>query len=363
MSQNDLLPTIPPMPKIELPPEKVLAPFSTWKDKLNKPTATIPWVVESMLVSGTSTLLVGEGGLGKSWFAAHAALCVVQGLKVHGEFNVQRCGNVLWYDNENGADENDRRTQLLAGNAYKQSPYDVYMREVPDFYFQATEKGLAQMRADIIELRPALVIVDSMISTFYDDMSDNDAKDVRRIMDGITSTMQGLSNPPAFLLLHHTKKNDDDSEWPEFRGSSDFQNAVSFLITMRKHEKSVQFRFDKSRRGKRPDGIFEYELVDSVRNEGQPRQIVEYVPQARPVSFYEEIHKITEEIIRDGENDEAEIIEAIQERFSSPPSKPTLKNMFYKLTSAEESLIVRTKVPEGKKMVWHYQIKPKPQHH
>ncbi len=309
-------------------------PFSTWKNKLLKPRQEIPWVVDKLLVSGMATIIAGPGGIGKSWFAAHIASAVATGNLVHNEFPTTSSGNVLWYDNENGAMENDRRTKLLIRDQFHKSPNDVYMREVPDHHFKANPEGLLQLKNDLAAVKPRLVIIDSMISTFYGDMSENDAGDVRTILDGITGTQKGLENPPAFLFLHHTKKN-GDSEWPEFRGSSDFKNAVSFMLTMRERRDALtssgyaQFRWDKSRVGERPGEIFEYSLEDQDNGER-----VVYTPTTSPPSKFDEIADIIKSILREktggvkGNN----LYDLVAERFVSPPSKPYVNNALYQLS-------------------------------
>ena len=313
--------------------------FSTWKEKLQKPISKIPWVVDKLLVSGTPTLIYGEGGVGKSWFAAHIATCVVSGENVHDEFSVERQGNVLWYDNENGEDENDRRTQLLVNKDFSKHEHDVYMRETPKFQFIGDKEGFEQMRKDIVELQPKLCIVDSMISTLEGEMDENSAKDVRKLIDGIIKTTKDVESPPAFLFIHHSKKLAEGSEWPEFRGSSDFQNAVGFLIAMRRRYEGgqdyVQFKWNKARRGRMPKEIYEYSLEDKIEenvvNPLKSREYVEYVPSEQPKSPYDELSEITRDVLTSNGRTlpEAVLLPLIAERFTKPPTSPYLNNFLY----------------------------------
>jgi len=317
---------------------KEVGAFTTWKEKLDKPIATIPWVVDSLLVAGSSTLVYGEGGLGKSWFAAHVAGCVLTGEPVHGEFEVHRKGNVLWYDNENGEDENDRRTQKMPPKGFEGCEYDVYMRETPKYHFKGNSEGLRQMQEDIQEVKPVLCVVDSMISTLEGDMDENSAKDVRALIDGIMATVADVESPPAFLFIHHAKKAADGSDdWPGFRGSSDFQNAVGFLVAMRGRGDKVQFKWMKSRRGKMPKETYEYALLDRVEQNMQnillSKTFVDYVPSAKPLALRDEVELITKDVIKEhGPLALSKLITFVSEQFSKPPSKPFLTNLFYKFT-------------------------------
>jgi len=355
------------MDTVRAKPEPI-GEFSTWKEKLLKPLAEIPWVVDRLLVSGTPTLVFGEGGVGKSWFAAHIATSIVSGNSVHGEFPVSERGNVLWYDNENGADENDRRTQLLVDKGFSEFEHDVYMRETPQFHFVGNEAGFDQMRKDIIELSPRLCIVDSMISTLDGEMDENNAKDIRRLIDGIVRTTKDILNPPAFLFIHHSKKLADGStsEWPEFRGSSDFQNAVGFLVAMRsRHEGGqdyVQFRWNKSRRGQMPKEVFEYSLQDKYYQNPEDvldvREYVQYVPSAQPKSPYDELLDITRDVLLDNNKHllEDHLFYFIMERFNKPPTKSHIQNFLYKAVNDKESKIVRNRDAETKSFKFIYSL-------
>lgn len=332
-------------------------PFATWKEKLNKPKVIVPWVVDKMFISGGATMIVGEGGLGKSWFASHIASCVAGSGWVHNEFQVLRHGNVLWYDNENGTMENDRRTQLLLMPKFKESEFDVFMREVPDHYFKANEEGLKKLHDDIVVTKPALVIVDSMISTFFDEMSENDANNVRTIVDGILKTTAGIQEPPAFLFLHHTKKSSEGEDWTGFRGSSDFQNAVSFLITMRSRredeKKFIQFRFDKSRVGNSPEAVFEYSLQDKDNK-------VVYTPSAQSISPSDEMTLIIKDVLKKEKDPvlDSDLPELVCERYRNPPSKPFIKFVLYNLSEDPKSGVKRftefTDAQKPKKLIYYH---------
>lgn len=246
---------------------------------MKKPPQPIDWVVERMLSAGDLTVMVGDGGVGKSWKAAHIAMKVTSGEMVDGEFKT-KAGTVLWFDNENGPDENDRRAWLLdRGKDFPQTRFNPYDVQFYEHYWRADEKGMDLLRALIKEVKPILIIFDSLVSILPEGKSENDAGEMRKVMDGISKTLRfdddnnQRQQKIAGLILHHTKKDQTDygsDDWPVFRGSGDIKNAASFLITLRKkvfekegkEQERIQFRWEKARRGKRLEDVYEHALID-----------------------------------------------------------------------------------------------------
>ena len=143
-------------------------------------------------------------------------------------------GNVIWYDNENGEEENNRRSRLLE-RLYPMDfqNNDLYFQEIPQYFFRADKENLEAMHQHIETLKPALIIIDSLVSIFPDGTSENVSTEVRSMMNAITSTVQQTENPPAVLILSHTKKSAEEDGWSLYRGSSDIQNSVAMLLAMR----------------------------------------------------------------------------------------------------------------------------------
>ncbi len=257
--------------------KSMVAPFerlTTWTSKMQKPPTEIEWVVDRMVSRGRISMMYGPGGIGKSMLATHIALSAIQGTKVLGEFPVIQ-GNVLWIDNENGEEENDRRAQLL--DRMKRSNIgenNIYFSEIPEFCFKAKQVDFDHVSNLIDILRPSLVVIDSFVSILDGEDDENTAKDVRAIMDGLTRMIKlshasqgGLrESPPGLLLIHHAKKQEDTSQWPAFRGSSDIKSAVSVMLSMMgkkvDYGDRVRFRWEKMRNGIKPQDTYEYSVED-----------------------------------------------------------------------------------------------------
>lgn len=293
----------PPMPEGAVvkttPPKK--QPLTNWREQEQKPAVPIDWVVEKMLTAGDTTALVSDGGLGKSWKAAHIAMQVANGEPVDGMFKTKQ-GNVLWFDNENGQDETDRRCKILDRGQLRKSPrWQMCNVFFNTNHWTADDDGIALLHEYINEVAPVLVIFDSLVSVLPGGSSENDAAEMRSILDKISQAMRCNADgtpremKPAALILHHTKKGTEEGAWPEPRGSGDIKNACTFLMVMRPNifmrkdgteEKRVQFRWVKSRRGKMDDNLYEYALVDH----GVPdtaEHWVEYVSHGKASNFTE----------------------------------------------------------------------------
>lgn len=286
-----------------------LSPLSRWSEYQNTIAVPINWVVDKILAAGDITILASEGGLGKSWKAAHIAMKVANGESVDGVFHVKQ-GNVLWYDNENGPDENAMRCRNLdreigfKGMKFKTN--DVYFQE---HHWIADDEGIETMRKRIVETNPVLIVIDSLVSIFPSGSSENSATDVRIVMDRLMEVLRFSDDgsirqqPIAALVLHHTKKESQNEQdaggWPTYRGSTDFKNACSFMIIMRgkeinlkdgTKETRVQSKWVKSRRGRMPKDIYEFALKDHGV-EDSPEHWVEYVAYGKAVDFEEYIEE------------------------------------------------------------------------
>lgn len=279
--------------RLESVPKVVAEPVKLegWRAKRRKVPVPIDWVVEKMLAGGDVTIIASEGGLGKSWFAAHIAEKVANGEPVCGELRTD-AGNALWIDNENGPDENDRRCRSLDKNVGLQEvrfmEHDVYFHEET---WQASEEGIATLARTIDDLVPRLVVLDSLVSIYPEGVKENEAGDIRKVMDALTGALRRDSEgrkrerPPACLILHHTRKGEGEGGWPEFRGSSDIRNACSFMLIMRPVEydrpdgtvgRHVEFKWTKCRRGRSPDKPMRFRL--EAREADTPDEWVEFVP-------------------------------------------------------------------------------------
>lgn len=284
-----------------------LPKLTRWVDYQMMEPKPIDWVVEKWLSAGDITILSAEGGTGKSWKAAHIALKVAaeNETMVDGAFPVRKKGNVLWFDNENGPEENRVRCFKLDREiGFKELRFKEHHVAFHERHWCADEAGEEKMRALVREWDPVLIVIDSLVSVFPPGMSENNAIDVRTVMDRITDVLRfddegkPREKKIAALALHHTKKEsqqDQDADgWPTYRGSTDFKNAATYLVIMRAKdvegkdgkERRIQNRWVKSRRGRMEEGIYEFALKDHGEMD-TPEHWVEYVTYGKARDFCE----------------------------------------------------------------------------
>jgi len=71
-------------------------PISCAELRANPPPSP-SWIVDQLFPQGSINILVGDGGVGKSWLTLHLALCVASGQDFLGNFPVKQ-GKVLLID-------------------------------------------------------------------------------------------------------------------------------------------------------------------------------------------------------------------------------------------------------------------------
>lgn len=158
----------------------------TSASKVKLPTGVIPlygfdtppprrWRVEDLIPDGHMTMLIGDGGTGKSYLALHLALCIASGQPFLGQEVVQ--GRVLYIDYELDAEDQMRRTLRVANGLHldvKESVLDGNL-----FYFNPeTALGTEEKEAEVQQTLEAfnvamdVVIIDSLTVGSTGDMKD-----------------------------------------------------------------------------------------------------------------------------------------------------------------------------------------------
>jgi len=221
--------------------------FEKWADvpeALALPYAQVQWLVDGILPLGGFTVLAGESGVGKTWFALLAALAVARG----GTFLGRACrpAPVLYLDRENPvALVYQRLAKLGALPADPQAPRHPHLApqglrlwggwcgDPPPLL------GDARLLAMAAEARP-LLVVDSLIR--FHEMDENSATGMATVMGAV----RALCNAGAtVLVLHHKPKNSSS----HYRGSSDIHAGadVNFSLSRNAEKGTLRLACFKNR--------------------------------------------------------------------------------------------------------------------
>ncbi len=204
---------------------------------LQRAPEKVEWLIEPFIPKGGMALISGDPGAGKTWLALDAAISVASGRDWLGRYRTAQ-GPVILIDEETThAGLSSRMNMLLVGTGDKPDDLPIFI---------ALRQGLnlsdsrqAERLAGVIDrVRPALVVFDPFAEMH--DGSENSADEVARVFR--TMREAGRPHDPAFLVIHHNRKNDE-----MYRGSShieatlDTRLSVSALeggITKVKHTKA-----------------------------------------------------------------------------------------------------------------------------
>ena len=214
-----------------------------------EPPPVQDWVVKNLILAGTVGVLVGEGGIGKSWFTLYLALVVSTGL-FGGPFEIPRPQPVCILNFEDPPDELARRLHWLL------KPYKGLLDKIRENLFVYPLYGLiaplAQygrngnpeitesftiIRKIIAARQSRLTILDTYSRCFG--LNEKSNEDVAWFL----SRLEGLSLEygTAFLIVHHQNKIGRGERTAESaRGATALVDNSRFALTITKLTKEEQ---------------------------------------------------------------------------------------------------------------------------
>ena len=185
-------------------------PHKSLAELLDGPTE-IDWLVTNIIPPGTTGLLAGDSGIGKSWLVEDLALAIATGAPWLEVFPVRQ-GSVLLVDAENAELLLRVRTKMLLsgrGGSAEAIPLHVIMDEKIDF---SPEHGqdrvphastsVERLRLTISELKPALVICDSL--TRFHTAKEIDANEMAAVFANVGALVRETGT--CILFTHHIRK-------------------------------------------------------------------------------------------------------------------------------------------------------------
>lgn len=187
------------------------------------PVPPVKWVVGNMVVGGEVTLLVADGGAGKSYFALAMSLAVASG--DHFLDCPVKQGRVIYVDEEGSPDLALQRLHALGASGEQKKNLDYLNFRGVDLV-NHPEKLLEDAKA----VKPVLIVIDShaKVTRMGEENSNNE---MSRVWDeGFTPLAR--ETMAAVLVIHHTA-----AAWSEKpRGATQIRNSADQVLTMKKQE-------------------------------------------------------------------------------------------------------------------------------
>ena len=192
---------------------------------LFQPVPDVDWIVENVVVGGEATLLIADGGAGKSFFALAMSLAVAGGEPFIG-CDVKQ-GKVIYCDEEGSPDLALQRLAQLGATDEQKANID---------YLNFAGVDMVRHPERLIEdaklVNPALVVIDShaKVTRVGEENSNNEMG-----MAWDTGFLKlARDTKAAVLVIHHTNGQNDS------RGASQIRNSADQVLTMSKQADGSQ---------------------------------------------------------------------------------------------------------------------------
>ncbi len=229
------------------------------------------FVVECYVPAEGITYKGGKAGIGKTFIAIHIAVAVATGTKFMGKFKTKK-GAVLYIDEENGLEIMKSRLKKIAlGLGIVEDELEnIYFMVLKDF--KISLKQVTELEKIIQEKQIKLIIIDSLVRVFLGD--ENSATDVRTIFNLLKSLCH--EHNLAVIILHHSRKTNDDMGQDDLRGSSDIAaSATSIILIGKERSGELSLTQDKLRIGQKQNTKLLFQIVDTNDSTGITLQLFE----------------------------------------------------------------------------------------
>jgi hypothetical protein len=192
---------------------------------LTLPPPPVKWMVEDMICQGDINLLIGEPGIGKSWFTMDLAIAIAGGKDTFLSHRINKHGRVLYIDEENPEDlVYQRMTKLgmtkdVAKNIRYISNAGIRLDRDPDTLLE-----------EAFSFDPILIVLDSLTRLHTED--ENNAGAISKLFNDAIKPLSREAGA-AVLLIHHVNKTDSPSGYKRSRGSGDITGSPDAAFDVR----------------------------------------------------------------------------------------------------------------------------------
>lgn len=219
----------------------------------------IEWLIPGLwLPVDGSCLIAGPPGIGKSFLALEAAICVASGHAFLRHYPTKQ-GTVVYIDEEScAAGFNVRQRLLRSGNGLHLEAVHLHVAVKQGFLLD--HEGVLDELIQLLKpLRPVLLVLDALIRLHTGD--ENSAKD----MGGVTKNLARIQREIgcAILLVQHERKQGLlKSRRDVVRGSSELTAWPDGVITLRRNRNHHEAYVLKSRSSADGQVIIYRQLID-----------------------------------------------------------------------------------------------------
>lgn len=204
----------------------------------------VSWNVGGLIPKGAVAILASPAGYGKSWMLLDLAIECARGGKWLGHFQTN-LGKVLYIDEESSMPLMVKRLrQLLGGKSISGDGLELYFAIQQGLRFDDGDR-VAILRQVLSELRPDLVIVDSLIRVHH--AEENSASEMSEVFESVKRLVADYQC--SFLFADHQRKmgNFSVSSDQLLRGSSEKAAFADTLLSLSRKDQTLICEHSKSR--------------------------------------------------------------------------------------------------------------------
>ena len=157
------------------------------------------WLVEDLIPTGGSTIIVAKRESYKTWLALYLSNCIIQGLSLWDRFPTHK-NKVLYITN----DDPPRNFQKRLDTFSFDSSFFVYYQGLPPFSIDQSNGSFEAVSKIIKQEEIGLVIVDILRNTHNKDS--NTDKDAKLVFDKYKELREANLNLTLLFLIHPSKE-------------------------------------------------------------------------------------------------------------------------------------------------------------
>ena len=224
-------------------------------------TYTVDWLIDGVMEKGTSCMLFGASGSGKSFVAIDWACCIATGTDWHGHEVDQ--GAVFYIAGEGQKGFNRRLTAWKEKNgvSLETAPLNVWQYPIPLSDPDHVKKLAADIAEAVSDDEPPRMIVIDTLARNIGSADENSNRDMGTLMNLLDDHLR-LPFNATVVIVHHSGNGDRD----RLRGASGLTGAVDYEYRVDRKGDARSLVCKKNKEGE--EGEDRHFLIENVPLEG-----------------------------------------------------------------------------------------------